>query len=102
MAKKLHFRILEIEEDTNYGGALAHCAVMMNHFSCHQAVSWLAWKQLRPQTDFMVVRSSQEAAELRTHKVRGRAERKRSQCMGEHHIILPSIALQSHTEAHES
>ena len=45
---------------------------------------------------------SQEAAELRSRHVEGRAEKKRSQFMGEHHTILPSIALQKHTEAYES
>ena len=48
------------------------------------------------------MKSNQVAVELKTRRVEGRAEKNRSQGLGEHHPILPSIALQKHAKAHES
>ena len=48
------------------------------------------------------MKSNQEAIELKTRHVEGRAEKNRSQGLGEHHPILPLIALIKHAKAQES
>ena len=48
------------------------------------------------------MKSNREAVELKMRHIEGRAEKNRSQGVGEHRAILPSIALQKHAKAHES